>query len=83
MIAMQSLQKWGNGAGVRLPQKLRHEAGVEIGQPFEVSVNDGVIMLKPIKITPKPSLNTLLHGVTPDTIGGEFDWGHDIGKERL
>ncbi|PIZ62897.1 type II toxin-antitoxin system death-on-curing family toxin [Candidatus Saccharibacteria bacterium CG_4_10_14_0_2_um_filter_52_9] len=34
------------------------------------------------KRTPKPTLNKLLKGVTPEKVQGEIDWGPDRGKEK-
>ena len=32
---------------------------------------------------PIPTLEGLLKGVTPELVGGEFDWGPDVGKEII
>ena len=31
----------------------------------------------------KDSIETILAGVTPEKVGGEFDLGEDVGKERI
>lgn len=36
------------------------------------------------KETPrKPTVDELLEGVTPELVGGEYDWGPDVGAEII
>lgn len=83
MNITRSLQKWGNGTGVRLPKKVIEAAHLQLHQELQVTLRGGSIVLSPLP----PSLETtaltdLLKGVTPKDIGGELEWGVDIGAER-
>lgn len=82
MNITQSLQKWGNGAGVRLPKKVVEAAQLKINQPLEVTVKDKSVILTPITNSSAISIDALLKGVSPDKINGEMDWGEDIGAEQ-
>ncbi len=81
MNVMQSLQKWGNGTGVRIPKKVAQAAKIHLNQPLIVSLQDNSIVLTPVE-DDMLTLESMLAGVTPDQIGGELDWGEDVGAER-
>ncbi len=76
-----SLQKWGNGTGVRIPKKVVQAAKLHINQPLSVVLQDDSIVLTPVKDS-ELTLESMLRGVTPDKVGGELDWGEDVGAER-
>lgn len=81
IVLTQSLQKWGNSAGVRLPKKVIDEAHLKIDQPLQISIEGKSVVLTPVKQSPKITLSTMLKGVTPKDVGGEYDWGEPVGKE--
>lgn len=76
-----SLQKWGNGTGVRIPKKVVQAAKLHINQPLSVVLQDDSIVLTPVKDS-ELTLESMLRGVTPGQVGGELDWGEDVGAER-
>lgn len=78
----QSLQKWGNGTGVRIPKKVVLAAKLHINQPLEVSLRGNSIVLTPVLDKIDVSLDQLLKDVTPELVAGELDWGEDIGGEK-
>jgi antitoxin component of MazEF toxin-antitoxin module len=82
MNITQSLQKWGNGTGVRLPKKVVDAAHLKLNQPLAVSLKGKSIVLTPINEPEEVTLESLLKDVTPSQIGGEPDWGVDVGAER-
>jgi antitoxin MazE len=82
MNITQSLQKWGNGTGVRIPKKVMQAAHLELNQPLVVSLQGTSIVLTPLDEPEEISLNSLLEGVTPDVVNGEIEWGYDVGAER-
>ena len=45
MNITQSLQKWGNGTGVRIPKKVIQAAHLELNQPLVVSLQGSSIVL--------------------------------------
>lgn len=83
MNISQHLQKWGNGTGVRLPQKLIKAANWRDNQMLTVELRGASVVLTPAKPAAMPTIDELLKDVTPDLVGGELDWGADKGRERL
>ena len=82
MNITQSLQKWGNGTGVRIPKKVMQAAKLHINQPLVVTLQDNSIVLTPLIDENELSLESMLNGVTPGLVGGEFEWGEDVGAEK-
>lgn len=81
MNITQSLKKWGNGQGVRLPKRVIEAAKLQEDSRLEISLRGRSIILTPV--SDEDSLEAILDGVTPEIVGGEFDWGADVGKERI
>jgi len=82
-VATQSLQKWGNSAGVRLPQKIIKAAKLRIDQQLIVSLNGQSIMLTPLQPDNDFTLEKMLEGVTPENVHSQIDWGPDVGAEII
>jgi antitoxin MazE len=82
MNVTQSLQKWGNGAGVRIPKKVAEAANIHLSQQLIITLQDNSIVLTPVVEKRKQTLETILKGVSPSMIEGELDWGKDVGAER-
>ncbi|HSX00543.1 MAG TPA: PbsX family transcriptional regulator [Patescibacteria group bacterium] len=82
MIITRSVQKWGNGKGVRLPQAVLQAAHIDVDQLLQVTLDGKSIVLTPIDELAEVTLDTILVGVTPEKIGSELDWGEEVGLER-
>jgi antitoxin MazE len=82
MEITRSLQKWGNGTGVRIPKEVVQAAKLRINQPLVVSLQDYSIVLTPVLDKDNLSLESMLEGVTPDLVSGELNWGEDVGAEK-
>lgn len=81
-ISTQSLQKWGNSAGIRVPKKVIDKAHLKLGEDLALSIQGRTIVLTPVKGgRRKFKLEDILQGVTPEDVGGELDWGAPVGKE--
>ena len=78
---MQSLQKWGNSAGVRIPKKVIDKARLKLYEDLSLSVQGRSIILTPVKKEKRFTLQDMLKGVTPEDVGGKYDWGPPMGKE--
>jgi antitoxin MazE len=74
------VNKWGNSLGVRIPQPLASEVGLTIGTVVNIEVVDKKIVISPVP--KKYQLEELLVGVTPELIGGEYEWGDPVGAEE-
>jgi antitoxin MazE len=79
MDITQTLKKWGNGQGVRLPKKVMRAAKIELDAELKVSLKGRSIVLTPVGES--NNLTAMLSGVTPRDIGGEQNWGVDVGAE--
>ncbi len=82
MIVTRSVQKWGNGKAVRLPQDVLRAAHIEVDQLLSITLDGKSIVLTPIDEPVKTTLDSILKDVTPDKVSGEVDWGEDAGLER-
>ena len=82
-VATQSLQKWGNSAGVRLPKKIIKAANLKLDQELIVSLNGQSIVLTPLQPQNSLTLEEMLKGVTPENVHSEINWGTDVGVEKI
>lgn len=60
------VNKWGNSLGVRIPQALANQIGISVGSRVKIEVVDSPVGY---------ALDDLLMGVSPEIVGGEYDWG--------
>jgi len=82
MLITRSVQKWGNGKAVRLPQEVLRAAHIEVNQQLVITLDGNSIILTPVDEPTKKTLDSLLSGITPKKIGGELEWGEDAGLEK-
>ena len=81
MKAKAKIKKWGNSLAVRIPQRLVEELGLSDDSDVEVRSNGKTITLRPIG-PGELTLESLLEGLTPENVPGEYHWGSDVGAER-
>ena len=74
------VQKWGNSLGLRIPKAFADEAQVEAGSPVDISVEKGVLMIRPVRCR-KHSLADLLKGIKANHLHPEVKTGKPIGRE--
>jgi len=74
------VQKWGNSLGLRIPRSFAAEAQVEAGSTVDLSVENGSLLVRPIR-TLKYSLRTLLKKVKLRNLHGEVPTGEPVGRE--
>jgi antitoxin MazE len=79
MAMTTQLAKWGNSLGLRLPKAIALEAGLEAGDPVDVSVKGGAIVIRPSR--PTYTLEQLVAKITPRNRHDESDWGAPAGGE--
>jgi antitoxin MazE len=75
-----TIRKWGNSLGLRIPKTLAEDAGVREGMSVELSVDDGKLVVMPVK-RKRYNLNSLLRRVTRENLHAELDFGPAMGKE--
>lgn len=74
------IQKWGNSLALRIPKSFAIESKVEQGTTVNVSVENGNIVVKPIRKS-RYTLEKLVDGITDENRHSEIDWGHPVGRE--
>jgi antitoxin MazE len=73
------VSKWGNSLGLRLPKSIAREAQLDAGDTVDVSVENGVIVVRPSR--PRYSLEELVGRITARNRHHETDWGRPVGHE--
>jgi antitoxin MazE len=71
---------WGNSLGVRIPALVAQEAGLSAGQPVAITVEDGRLIITPLKNL-GPTLEQRLECFDPHRHGGEVMATEVIGQE--
>lgn len=74
------IQKWGNSLALRIPKAFAVESNVTGGSTVEVSMENGNIVVKPVK-EPMYTLEELVEGITDENRHEEIDWGRPVGNE--
>ena len=74
------IQKWGNSLGLRIPKSFAAEAQVEAGSTVDISVEDGGLVVRPVR-RQKYVLSELLRRVTSRNIHDEIATGEPVGRE--
>jgi antitoxin MazE len=74
------VQKWGNSLGLRIPKSFAEQAGVEAGSEVELAVEDGELIVRPIR-QPRYELKDLLRRVTSRNVHKEVETGDPVGRE--
>jgi antitoxin MazE len=74
------VQKWGNSLGLRIPRSFAAEAQVEAGSTVNISVENGLLLIRPVHHR-KYVLSDLLKKVTSRNLHSEVDTGDPVGSE--
>jgi antitoxin MazE len=75
------VSRWGNSLGLRLPKELAARLGISEGSRVDVAEDQGRIVISVAR--PVYTLAELLVGMTPEAMHEAFDWGEDVGRERV
>ncbi len=76
------VQKWGNSQGLRFPKTVLTEAHINIGDEVQISVEDGRIIVEPVRvIRGKYTVEELVAQLPDDHEPEEIDWGEPTGNE--
>jgi len=76
------VQKWGNSQGVRLSKELLSNIEIEIGDPVDIAVQKGTLVVKPLRrIRGGHNLSALVQRIPDDYKEEEIDWGVPVGRE--
>ena len=74
------VQKWGNSLGLRIPKSFAAEAQVEAGSMVDISVEDGGLVVRPVRRR-KYVLSELLRRVSSRNRHDEIETGEPVGRE--
>ncbi len=77
---LTKIQKWGNSLGLRIPKSLAKEARVEAGSPIDIALDDGQLVIRPVR-SPAYQLDELLSRVTAANRHDEVSTGGATGRE--
>lgn len=77
---LTKVQKWGNSLALRIPKAFALDTQLENDSVVEVSLVDGIIVIKPVVAQPW-TLEQLLSGVSKSNMHNETDTGNAAGKE--
>ena len=76
------IQRWGNSQGIRFSKTFLKEAKVDVGDEVSVTIQDGKIIVEPVKrIHGKYDIRDLVAQIPQDYEVEEVDWGEPVGKE--
>jgi antitoxin MazE len=79
-VLLTKLQEWGNGLGLRIPKALAEEAGVSTGSEVDLSLEDGRLIVTPVRRV-EFDLERLLAKVSDVNLHSEVDTGDPVGRE--
>ena len=73
------LVKWGNSQAVRIPKTVLEQAHMQEGEELEIRVEEGRITIE--SVSPKPTIESLVAGITRKNRHPEQSWSKAVGKE--
>ena len=73
------LVKWGNSQAVRIPKAVVEQARLQEGDLLTIHVQEGRITIE--SVSPKPTIESLVAGITRKNRHPEQGWSEAIGKE--
>lgn len=79
MIA--AVAKWGNSLALRIPAAFAREISIREGASVDISVADGVLLVRPVDETHVYDLDDLLCRITEENRHGEIATGRSVGNE--
>ena len=69
---------WGNSLGLRIPQALAREIGLEKGSKIKMTVEQGKLVIQPVRPV---ALQALVERITPENSYEAMDFGQAEGRE--
>lgn len=76
------IQRWGNSQGLRLAKTVLEDAQLGVGDEVNIAVQDGVIVVSPMRKTRgRYRIEDLVEQIPANYHASEVDWGEPVGKE--
>ena len=78
-----TIQKWGNSQGLRLSREILGQAHLAVGDPVEVTLKEGAIVIAPVRSQrARLRLEDLVSRIPEDYGAEQLDWGGPVGAEE-
>jgi antitoxin component of MazEF toxin-antitoxin module len=77
--AQLHIGRWGNSLALRIPKHISEELDISVKDSLLCTVKNGKLILEPVRISPKYTLEALLAQVVEP--GEEVSWGKPEGDE--
>jgi antitoxin MazE len=76
------VQKWGNSHGLRIGRHVLEDAGLSAGDPVDVVVRNGTLVVTPVRrVRGRIHLKDLIARIPRGYKPQEVRWGPPVGKE--
>ncbi|MCU0722570.1 MAG: transcriptional regulator/antitoxin, MazE [Planctomycetes bacterium] len=76
------VQKWGNSHALRISKRILEDANLSVGDPVDVVVREGVIVVTPAsRVRGRHKLSRLVARIPRGLRVEEVDWGPPVGRE--
>ncbi len=76
------VQKWGNSLAIRIPKALAEETGLHDHANVNLTLEDGRLVIEPLREGNKYLLEELLLEVNDSNLHGEYSFGESAGREK-
>ena len=73
------LKKWGNSLALRIPKDIAKTLSIEYNSMMELSIVNGVLIIKPKKST---LLESLVSQINSENLHREVSTGKSVGNEE-
>jgi len=73
------LKKWGNSLALRIPKDIAKTLSIEYNSMMELSIDNGVLIIKPKKST---LLESLVSQINSENLHREVSIGRSVGNEE-
>jgi len=75
------IQKWGNSLAVRIPKVFAEEIGIEAESEIELTLINGVLVIKVPESANEYKLEDLVAQITDENRHSEVSTGSSVGNE--
>lgn len=75
------LARWGDSLGLRIPEEMAGRLGLTDQSRVDVILDGDRIVITSER--PHYKLEDMLSGMTPEAMREAFDWGPDVGREKI
>lgn len=76
------IKKWGNSQGIRIPKKILEKLNFKENEIVELKeLNGNILIQRPVRVY--LSLEELFEGYTGNYECTEYDFGEDVGSEKI